>query len=319
MKRGLFYTEGESDSKLSWLAAKIPKATRTGDLDKDNEAELQCAAYIRLVDGLWKALEHCMAVQQFFENRISKENVPTGSGEVLFETVTTLRALSEVWCAAWLCKAGKMEQKLVENFKDYDHDVVRQLMVFSLAANLALRLPEACRDQEVTTFVFNDRYERVGQRMEALKLTGAYDSRTYAIDWLRVGVYELRFGEDESKGYVTHVVHKPTKAIVALPSHVHIAPMYDLVDNFSDWTARAELKPNKYFLHDSFVKSQGPHSIPAWKGDSRSSRSWCRSKSRPSRLLGATRGSSKYSPLTSSWRSRPNARRMPPPRKPERR
>lgn len=254
------------EGKLCWLAEKIPRPVRTGDTFADEDAVLHHGAFVKVVDMLWKNSQHSMPVLQFLERRLGRAKMGINEPESMFHKLSTLRALDETWCAGWLMRTGDLQQKHIEAWKEYDYDAVRFLVVYALGCGLGLRLPGACKDEAVTTKLFDARYEKLGRRLDRLKKCDAWDRKTFAIKWDVVGIYGLEWTKN---GYAARLTHRPSNTIVEVPKHVHISRSYDLVENYSEWTARFELKPNKYFLHEFFVKGQGPHAEVSWRGDSK--------------------------------------------------
>ena len=251
--KGRLFHVADGEDGLCWLAQRVPAAQRTGDIHADNQLAMRRDAFVKVVDGLWKAPEHALEVATYLESlKAAKASAPS-AGQMA--KLTTLRALPESWQVGFLDAILKWGQEKFEQMKTYDPEAIRHLMAFAVNAAPSLRLSQwaGCKDADVLRETLQTRVAAAGQRLALLQAWCPQDGQSGRLPWEACGVYELAWSE----GRVTSITHRPTRASVTLPQVVHVTEEFSLIDNWCEASSRLEMGPVKYGMMSFFLLAPG--------------------------------------------------------------
>lgn len=128
---------------------------------------------------------------------------------------------------------------------------IHLLFAYDLQLQLAVPMPDLCRDAEIATRTFVNRSLEAGSRLKKFIDAGGLKTPGRAI-FGSGGCYSLEF---DSAGKAISVTHLPTTTSAQVPSHIYIDTQFQLVDNHLDQAARVQLAPSQHYLHTLFPPS----------------------------------------------------------------
>ena len=230
------------------LAGRIPKAKSTGNLSKDYEAQQERTAYIDVINGLWWYPSLRQTTWQYLQDKISQHVEAQNSvGTNMFDCATHLSKLEEAWLVAFIVQSSQFKTEELGSLKNADSDAIKQLAIYLLNCQWTLKLPNECKGKEICYFILAVRVQACGDRLRNISVEGNLTEQGL-LHWGNIGVFGFKFKD----GLATHIVHRPTKKEVPIPTEVHITSSFEINYNWSDSNALASKGAAKFKLIDFF-------------------------------------------------------------------
>lgn len=192
----------------------------------------------------------------------TSEAVP--EAEVLGESGRLTRIDSD-FKLAWVDEHSDLTEKDCIELMKADGQSIHYLLQMGLQSGFKLKLPASLRVREVMKRFFDERAELARHRLKDIKKNKGVKA-DWTIDFLKVGVFALAWGED---GLLTTITHRPTGDTASVPPEARVTKQYKLVDNFDDLNAHMLLKPLPPLHLSAFFGSKekkGPFAMPSYIG-----------------------------------------------------
>ena len=232
------------------LAARIPKAKKTGNLAIDQDAELARQAFVDTVNGMWIHDDLCVKVSQYFRSAVvAKEQALLRSQTGCFTEVSIVRKLDSTFMIRFIVTHSKLTAATLAKAKIADGDAVLHTFCFMTNMGPGTKVPEACIEVMVMWQVAVKLWENAGRRFESLRAE-EYLDQNGRVSWPRIGSYELKFCSDDFR--VQKIRHRPSGDEVEVDNATYVTNAHKLKNNWNDQTACAKLKNTLCFV-DCFV------------------------------------------------------------------
>ena len=221
VKRGVFDLSPEelqSPNKLCKFADNVPMYIKTGDEDKDEDLKLKRSQFQKSVNLLWRNPDLCWKNVMWLEEKI-KANESKVTAD-MFKTVSTLGALDETWCCAWIVSNSRIKLETLEGACIIDPESWKQILVYALKCLLTVKVPLECKKKAVCGASFEARNVQCGSRLGGFMDETLCDEESGLIDWKAWGCYEPLFVQEEPN--LRTLRHRPTGHIGHVPAHVHV-------------------------------------------------------------------------------------------------
>lgn len=185
------------------LARRVPKPRRTGDLDKDNSAELQYVGFQKLITLLTRRPDLILETLGRIECKINNAaTADTGSGSDFFgKEVVSISRVPADWMASWCQQqaGAALDDGTMIKMLKAEPQTVERLATFSLQLPRSLALPQEARAKKVLARLLDERSKTLGCRLNRAWVKNVKgDGR---IDWATGGCLCVVWGPSASDEY----------------------------------------------------------------------------------------------------------------------
>jgi len=255
------------NSELCAYAKRMPQVEKTGNFLQDSEAEAQRDATMACIDILIREPSHAHPTHNFLQRRITEvARAGAVNTDEEFSGVTTMQRLDKGWVLNFLVRISDIPLNALVKAVAFDGEAHVQLLVFALVYGSNLKIPPQAVVKEVLWRAFLARDNAVGKRLRSWSANGGI-GKDFRINWKK-GVYKLVWCEE---GKILRKIEHVSGDTVEVTGGLVVTPSWNLLENWSDYTASLQLKPHAPMrLHKFFEgTNKGPFDITPCTGQSK--------------------------------------------------
>ena len=221
---GLTDDESAQPTKLVAYASRLPAPPRVGDQFKDAELSMRRDTLGCIINKLWRNPEVIMQCSNWLDNTIDAWAQRGGMDK--FDSVSIVGKIDEDWLAAFLNQRFRISRPQLERMCIVDPDTMVQIVCFAAVVTPTLQLGDVCKRKLVLEGP--KRIKHIGDERLRDLLEDLVNDKTGAMDWGKLGAYQVAFND---KGLANLVTHGPTGDSTVPEEHIHITRSFVLQQN----------------------------------------------------------------------------------------
>ena len=270
----------DNKAKLPW-GHRIPSENPN---DKSSDAEINMKAFINLTALAWTNPSHCLAVADYFSDRVKKQQseAAMSDADVYFQNdPEKVRDLDIEWCIAVILAADiGWTAEMLASARAFAEEQIYEIFSNLHNVGLHMKLGKHANNKLIMRYAFSRARASAGIRQAALR-DPRLQSRVLVdngkIDWGVLGSYEPvpTGGAGHNRNLVVEIRYRPNDTRAPCTSSGVYLGKWWTDNNWSDTRGEiAKSKTDRHKFIDYFTDNrQGPHLMATLVG---TSKTWLR-------------------------------------------